>query len=76
METVIAAYLIALVAVVLYVARLGAQQRRICRTLESLQSHREAAGAESPGWSPEERARNKAFGLAPNCAEPPASKAA
>jgi hypothetical protein len=49
MEMLIAAYVVALAAIVLYVARLGAGQRRIRRSLEALQSQREEAdSARSP----------------------------
>jgi hypothetical protein len=48
METLIAAYLVALVAIVLYVARLGAEQQRIRRTLEALESQRENADRAEP----------------------------
>jgi hypothetical protein len=43
MEMFAAAYLVALVAIVLYVARLGAEQQRMRRTLEALQSQHENA---------------------------------
>jgi hypothetical protein len=48
MEMFAAAYLVALVAIVLYVARLGAEQQRIRRTLESLQSQHENADSVGP----------------------------
>jgi hypothetical protein len=53
METLAAAYLVALAAIVLYVARLGAEERRVRRTLESLQSQREAA---DPATTPASKA--------------------
>ena len=43
-----AAYLVALVSVVLYVARLDAQQRRIRRTLEAIQSQRVSGDSAGP----------------------------
>ncbi len=77
METLITAYLAALIAIVFYVARLGAEQQRIRRTLEALQSQHEdarwVAGAKRS--VPQESGPGASLCSAP-ATQPHASKAA
>jgi len=57
MGTFVTAYVVVLAAVVLYAARLGAEQRRMRRTLEALCAERqcEEGGQEClPSWSREQ----------------------
>jgi CcmD family protein len=48
MDAFVTAYVVVWLGIVLYVVRLGAEQRRLSRTVEGLRSHLEVAQTASP----------------------------